>query len=306
MFKKKVKRRKEDTYLSMENGEVIDDKNKKKEKKNNKPEMIHSRGCDEFSEEELQIMKEEEDVFGESFSTFNDEQQPEDYIDPTERDMKASVFNIFKFIFLFCVVAILGFCLYKASPTIISKVKEIASTDDSNSSNNSQNFGEETSPLGFIEQHKQNQEAKKLKTTMNNMNTFNDKLKQNWALLKGYCEGFSNNTYNMYIHDVNMESVANTIQTEYSTFLATESEYETDCDKMLFEIYKQRYEHMNDSMKTLLDSSTYSRSNVLDLVNGFIEEDNTLNQKEFDLLIENFNKYGISYEITEDRIIMME
>ena len=268
--------------------------------------MIHSRGCDEFSEEDLQIMKEEEDVFGESFSTFEDEQQPEDYIDPTERDMKATVFNILKFIFLFCVVAMLGFCFYKASPTIISKIKEVASGENSNSNSNTDSSQSEKSPIGFIEQHKQNQEAKKLKTTMNNMNTFNDKLKQNWALLKGYCEGFSNNTYNMYIHDVNMESVANTIQTEYVAFLATESEYETDCDKALFEIYKQRYEHMNSCMEKLKDSSSYTRSSIIELVNGFIQEDNELNQKEFDLLIENFNKYGISYEITEDRITMME
>ncbi len=303
MFKRKAKRRKEDTFLSMENGEVIDS-SKKKEKKS-KPEMIHSRGCDEFSDEELQIMKEEEDVFGESFSTFADEQEPENYIDPNERDMRASVFNIFKFIFIFCIVAILCFGLYKASPLIISKVKEVTSNSN-NDEKNPATTGEETSPLGFIEQHKQNQEAKKLKATMNNMNTFNDNLKQSWALLKGYCEGYSNNSYNIYIHDKNMESVANTIQTEYSTFLTTESEYETECDKALFEIYKQRYEHMNNCMEKLKDSSSYNRSSIIELINGFIEEDNVLNQQEFDLLIENFNKLGISYEITENQIIMMD
>lgn len=306
MFKRKEKRRKEDTFLSMENGEVVDSSKKKEKEKKKKPEMIHSRGCDEFSDEDFQIMKEESDVFGESFSTFQDEQQPDDYIDPTERDMKASVFNIFKFIFLFCVIAILGFCLYKASPTIISKVKEITSNNSNNNELDNSSIEEETSPLGFIEQHKQNQEAKKLKSTMNNMNTFNDRLKQNWALLKGYCEGYSNNSYNIYIHDKNMESVSNTIQTEYSAFLATETDYETECDKALFEIYKQRYEHMNSCMEELKDSSSYNRSSVIDLINRFIEEDNKLNQEEFDLLIENFNKFGINYEITSEQIIMMD
>lgn len=304
MFKRKEKRRNKDAFLSMENGEVIDSSSKNKEKKK-KPEMIHSRGCDEFTEEELQVINEEADIFGGSFNTFSDEQEPENFVDPTERDMKASVFNILKFIFLFCVIAILGFCLYKASPMLISKVKEATSKSESSDSTNS-STKEETSPLGFIEQHKQNQEIKKLKVTMNKMNTFNDGLKQSWALLKGYCEGYSNNSYNIYIHDKNMESVANTIQAEYAAFLETEPEYETECDKALFEIYKQRYEHMNVCMEDLKDSSSYGRSSIIDLINGFIEEDNVLNQKEFDLLIENFNKYGISYEITENQILMME
>lgn len=318
MFKKKNKlqRRQEDTYLSMDNGEVVDDLERKKitkEEKKTKPVMSRSRNCDDISDEDLKIITEELDVLDNTpFKSFPDEQSNEE--DNTVSDMKATIFNIFKFMFIFCLVAIIGYLLYKTGPSIVNTAKDKinfsffsnSSNDDKNNSSNIENDSDSKSSLGLMEQHKQNQEAKKLKVTMNNMNTMNDKFKQNWALLKSYCEGFSNNQFTIYMHDKNMEAQNTAFSNTYLEFLNTEEEYTTDCDKALFELYRQRYDNLMNCMTELKDSSSYNRSTVIDVVNKYVESDNSLNNQEFDLLIENFNMYGISYEITEDKIIMVD
>ena len=96
MFKKN-KRREESTFLYLENGEVKDSKSSKSLK-----QKIKARECDDFTDEELN-----------SISLDLDKKEDiDDEEDEVINDMKITIFNILKFIFIFCIIAIIGFLIF--------------------------------------------------------------------------------------------------------------------------------------------------------------------------------------------------
>ena len=295
MFKKN-KRRDKSTYLDMENGEVITSKISENQK-------INVRKFDDFSEEELNNIDDIPEIEIKNGLPICEPSCQDIEEDNTVSDMKATIFNIFKFIFIFCLLAIIGFILLKTGPTIVETVKEISKSEETNKTEltNEQNATED---LNFIEKQKLEQEKKKLIETMNNMNTINDSLRQKWTLLQSYCLGYSDNTYTIYSHNKNMESLDSQFANDYLTFLNTEQSFESEYDKELFEIYKNRYQNLTDCMTMLKDSSAYNRSTIIDKLNEYVLIDNEYNKKEFDILVENLNNYNLSYTITNDKIIL--
>lgn len=291
MFKKN-KRRDESTFLSMENGEVV---TKKEDKK------IHARNCDEFSNEELDEISKDVDIeVKNGLPICEPTQDYEEINDDIIKDMKVTIFNIFKFIFMFCLVAIIGFLLIKVTPSIKEKIKDSTSIENSSIENSE----EVNDNLNFIQKQKLEKEKNKLIETMNNMNTINNQLKQDWNLLQSYCSGYSNNTYTIYTHNKNIDALESQFSTEYLNFLNTEDSYETDCDKELFELYKNRYETLTNSITMLQDSNNYNRANIIDKLNEYVKIDNEYNEEEFNILIENLNEYNLNYTITDSEIIL--
>lgn len=304
MFKKN-KRREKSTYLSIENGEVVE--TKLPTPQNN---TIHARSFDDFSDEEL-AMEDPEIKDGLPVCPPSVE---EDEDSQTVEDMKATVFNIFKFIFIFCIIAIIAFILFRVGPVVTDKVSEVYSntkstaSSSSNSSNSSSSNSSTSSTnvdsMSFLEKQQYEKEKKKLVNTMNDMNDINDKFETDWTTLQNYCSGYSNNSYTIYAHDKNMEALATQFSNEYLEFLNTEEDFETDYDKQLFEIYKKRYDNLTACMETLKDSSSYNRSTIIDYLNQYILTDNQYNTQEYDLLIENLNTYNMDYSITDTEIIL--
>ena len=102
MFKKN-KRRDESTFLLMENGEVV---TKKEDKK------IVARNCDDLSNEELDEISKDVDIeVKNGLPICEPTQDDEEINDDIIKDMKVTIFNIFKFIFMFFLVAIIVFLL---------------------------------------------------------------------------------------------------------------------------------------------------------------------------------------------------
>lgn len=300
MFKKN-KRREESTYLSIENGEVKTFKENELTKN-----KINARVCDNFSEEEIENSDLVSDIEIKNGlpvckPIYDDITEMEE--DSTVLDMKATIFNIFKFIFIFCFIAIIGVLIYKTAPIVIESVKEFSNSEDINNSNSNSDTNED---LNFIEKQKIEKEKKKLIETMNNMNTINNQIRQNWVLLQNYCLNYSNNTYTIYTHEKNMISLETQFSNEFLNFLNTEQSFETDYDKSLFEFYKLRYQNLMDCMTILKDSNSYNRSSIIDKINEYVLIDNEYNEKEFDILIENLNTYNLSYTITDTEIILNE
>ena len=112
MFNKN-KRREKSVYLSMENGEVKDSKFD--------IHKINARVCDDFSDEELKEEYENVQEFSSNGlpicepttnipiateEDFKNIKNKEEIEDSTVSEMKISLFNIFKFIFVFCIIAI--------------------------------------------------------------------------------------------------------------------------------------------------------------------------------------------------------
>lgn len=291
MFKKN-KRRDESTFLSMENGEVV---TKKEDKK------IVARNCDDLSNEELDEISKDVDIeVKNGLPVCEPTQDDEEINDDIIKDMKVTIFNIFKFIFMFCLVAIIGFLLIKVTPSIKEKIKDSKSIENSSIENSE----EVNDNLNFIQKQKLEKEKNKLIETMNNMNTINNQLKQDWNLLQSYCSGYSNNTYTIYTHNKNIDALESQFSTEYLNFLNTEDSYETDCDKELFELYKKRYETLTNSITMLQDSNNYNRANIIDKLNEYVKTDNEYNEEEFNILIENLNEYNLNYTITDSEIIL--
>lgn len=291
MFKKN-KRRDESTFLLMENGEVV---TKKEDKK------IVARNCDDLSNEELDEISKDVDIeVKNGLPICEPTQDDEEINDDIIKDMKVTIFNIFKFIFMFCLVAIIGFLLIKVTPSIKEKIKDSTSIENSSIENSE----EVNDNLNFIQKQKLEKEKNKLIETMNNMNTINNQLKQDWNLLQSYCSGYSNNTYTIYTHNKNIDALESQFSTEYLNFLNTEDSYETDCDKELFELYKNRYETLTNSITMLQDSNNYNRANIIDKLNEYVKTDNEYNEEEFNILIENLNEYNLNYTITDSEIIL--
>lgn len=292
MFKKN-KRRDESTFLSMENGEVV---TKKQDKK------INARNCDEFSDEEIEEISKDIDIEIKNGLPVCEPIQNDNLDDNVLNDMKVTIFNILKFIFTFCIIAIIGFLVIKVSPTIIEKVKE--SKNIEKSSINTTQEVDDSNNLNFIQKQKLEKEKKKLIETMNNMNSINNQLKEDWNLLQSYCVGYSDNTYTIYNHNKNIAALETQFSTEYLNFLNTQDSYKTDCDKELFELYKNRYENLTNSITMLKDTDNYNRSTIIEKLNEYITIDNGYNEDEFNILIENFNNYNLNYTITDNEIIL--
>lgn len=292
MFKKN-KRRDESTFLSMENGEVV---TKKEDKK------INARNCDEFSDEEIEEISKDIDIEIKNGLPVCEPIQNDSLDDNVLNDMKVTIFNILKFIFTFCIIAIIGFLVIKVSPTIIEKVKE--SKNIEKSSINTTQKVDDSNNFNFIQKQKSEKEKKKLIETMNNMNSINNQLKEDWNLLQSYCVGYSNNTYTIYNHNKNIAALETQFSTEYLNFLNTQDSYKTDCDKELFELYKNRYENLTNSITMLKDTDNYNRSTIIEKLNEYITIDNGYNEDEFNILIENFNNYNLNYTITDNEIIL--
>ena len=291
MFKKN-KRRDESTFLSMENGEVV---TKKEDKK------IVARNCDDLSNEELDEISKDVDIeVKNGLPVCEPIQDNEDINDDVIKDMKVTIFNIFKFIFMFCLVAIIGFLLIKVTPSIKEKIKDSKSIENTSIENSE----EVNDNLNFIQKQKLEKEKNKLIETMNNMNAINNQFKQDWNLLQSYCLGYSNNTYTIYTHNKNIDALESQFSTEYLNFLNTEDSYETNCDKELFELYKNRYETLTNSITMLQDSDNYNRANIIDKLNEYVKIDNEYNEEEFNILIENLNEYNLNYTITDSEIIL--
>lgn len=292
MFKKN-KRRDESTFLSIENGEVV---TKKEDKK------INARNCDEFSNEEIEQISKDVDIEIKNGLPVCEPIQDDNLDDNIVNDMKVTIFNILKFIFIFCIIAIIGFLVIKVSPTIIEKVKE--SKNIKNSSIDTTQKVEDSNNLNFIQKQKSEKEKKKLIETMNNMNSINNQLKEDWNLLQSYCVGYSDNTYTIYNHNKNIATLETQFSTEYLNFLNTQDSYKIDYDKELFELYKNRYENLTNSITMLKDTDNYNRSTIIEKLNEYITIDNGYNEDEFNILIENFNNYNLNYTITDNEIIL--
>lgn len=296
MFKR-TKRRDESTYLDIENGEVITSKISENKK-------INVRKCDDFSEDELNNIENNieieiknglpicEPVYNENLEE-----------DKTVSDMKATIFNIFKFIFIFCFIAIIGFIMLKIGPSLIYTFKNISNTKEINTTEVTDKEVV-NNDLNFLEKQKIEKEKKKLIETMNNMNIINEEIKENWTLLQSYCLGYSNNTYTIYTHNKNIKSLDTQFTNNYLTFLNTEQSFELSYDKELFEIYKNRYQNLIDCISMLKDNNLYNRSTIIEQLNDYVLIDNEYNKKEFDILIENFNNYNLNYTITDEKIIL--
>ena len=136
------------------------------------------------------------------------------------------------------------------------------------------------------------------------MNSINNQLKQSYILTQKYCLAYSNNTNTLYAHEKNIGELENAISTDFINLLNTETNFVEDFDKELFEIYKNRYQNLSDCISMLQDTENYNRNSIIEELNKFILLDNEYNNEEFDILIEYFNKYNLSYSITENAIIL--
>lgn len=295
----KNKRRDKTTYLNMQDGEVItSDVNIIK--------SINARGFDDFTDDELN----NEDTNVEIKNglpvcepIFDNE--IEECEDNTISDMKATIFNILKFICIFGLVAAFGLLCLKTLPKTIENVVDVGTSNQSNIVDNVDKFDNSVNIVDNVVENTNTKKVKKqLQSSMVYMNSINNQLKQSYILIQKYCLAYSNNTNTLYAHEKNIGELENAISTDFINLLNTETNFVEDFDKELFEIYKNRYQNLSDCISMLQDTENYNRNSIIEELNKFILLDNEYNNEEFDILIEYFNKYNLSYSITENAIIL--
>lgn len=319
MFKRN-KRRDESAFLYLENGEV-------KDSKTNKPisPKMNVRLCDDFSDEELNSisldLEKKEDSSQKNTKDENiikeviedeqlvDEENDDEYDeDDMISDMKATIFNILKFVFIFSILAILGFAFIKLSPSISEKIKNYQNpqevVDVTNSDNSITIIDDNDNVNDNDNDNFNNSEYQEIKISMETMNTINIDLENRWNLLKKYCTQYSNGSSTIYTHKKNMANLQYEYSQAYLNFINTEDNYKTDIDKQLFDLYKLRYSTLNECMSIMLETNTYNRNSIIDKLNEYVMIDNEYNEKEFDILIEKLNEYNLSYTITDTQIIL--
>ena len=215
--------------------------------------------------------------------------------------MKITMFNIFKFIFAFCIIAVIGYLGLKVVPIVLKDIDLSSSSNESAIVEDVDSFNENVNIADNIQKEKIKEE---LKIVMTDMNTINSEIKNHYLYLNSYCTGYSENKYTIYAHKKNLNSLNTTISNAYLTLLNNESNFKTEDEKVLFELYKSRYDNLLLATETLVDENNFNRKTIVDVLNTYITTDNTLNQQEFDILIEIFNENGLSYTISNNQIIL--
>ena len=284
------RRRVNSAYLGFENGKIT----------STSPENlsnIKARPCD-ISDMDISDVESQQDV--EMGNNDEGYETPESRKDRNERDMKVAVFNILRTCFAFCVIGIIGLLLYKTLPVTIETTKNYFTngTQKVEKPNSNQT-------VGLTDKEKKGK-YEIIKNSMLRLKEINNSLNGYYEKLSNYTVAYSTNKADIYNYVKIIKELKVQVDTDYLRLLNTESEYKESHDQEFFKQYQSRYENLQECLETFSNETNYNRKTVIEILNSHIEKDNKFNEKEFDVLIEYFNKYEISYTIDESSIILNE